>query len=105
MTSAWIVGAFVFSWPSIVAVIINYVTRDRVRGTWLATHWRWQMRTFWFAALWLLVTGVLIITLIGIPAGHPGNRQHRPLGAVSRDPWLAGPARPARHAGAGRVAA
>jgi uncharacterized membrane protein len=68
LTSATVVGAFVFGWPSIIAVIINYVTRDRVRGTWLATHWRWQMRTFWFAALWLLVAGVLMLTLIGIPA-------------------------------------
>ena len=60
--------AFVFGWPSIIAVIINYVTRDRVRGTWLETHWRWQLRSFWFAALWLLVAGLLMITLIGIPA-------------------------------------
>jgi uncharacterized membrane protein len=68
LTSATVVGAFVFGWPSIISVIINYVTRDKVRGTWLATHWRWQMRTFWFAALWLLVAGVLMLTLIGIPA-------------------------------------
>jgi uncharacterized membrane protein len=67
LSSASIVGAFVFGWPSIIAVIINFLTRDRVRGTWLATHWRWQMRTFWFAALWLLVAGLLMITLIGIP--------------------------------------
>lgn len=60
LTSATIVGAFVFGWPSIIAVIINYVTRDRVRGTWLATHWRWQMRTFWFALLWLLIAGILM---------------------------------------------
>lgn len=65
---ATIVSYFVFGWPSIVAVIINYLTRDRVRGTWLASHWRWQLRSFWFAALWLLVAGLLMITLIGIPA-------------------------------------
>jgi uncharacterized membrane protein len=68
LTSASIVGAFVFGWPSIIAVIINYATRDRVRGTWLATHWRWQLRSFWFAALWLVVAGLLAITFIGIPA-------------------------------------
>ena len=68
LSSATIIGAFVFGWPSIIAVIINYATRDRVRGTWLATHWRWQLRTFWFAALWLLVAGLLVLTLIGIPA-------------------------------------
>ncbi|MDP1734041.1 MAG: hypothetical protein Q8L44_06715 [Sulfuritalea sp.] len=68
LTSATVVGAFVFGWPSIIAVIINYVTRDQVRGTWLATHWRWQLRSFWFAALWLLAAGLLMLTLIGIPA-------------------------------------
>ena len=67
LTSATIVFAFVFSWLSIIAVIINYVTRDRVRGTWLATHWRWQLRTFWFAVVWLLVTGLLFVSFIGIP--------------------------------------
>jgi uncharacterized membrane protein len=67
VTSSTIIFAFVASWLSIIAVIINVVTRDRVRGTWLATHWRWQMRTFWFAALWLLVAGFLVITIIGLP--------------------------------------
>ncbi|MFA7267738.1 MAG: hypothetical protein WC073_00205 [Sterolibacterium sp.] len=68
LTSATVVSAFVFGWPSIVAVIINYLKRGEVRGTWLASHWRWQWRTFWLAAVWLLVAGVLMITLIGIPA-------------------------------------
>ncbi len=68
ISSATIIGAFVFGWPSIIAVIINYVTRERVAGTWLATHWRWQLRSFWFAALWLRVAGLLAITVIGIPA-------------------------------------
>lgn len=68
MTSASIIGAFVFGWPSIIAVIINYVTRGNVRGTWLETHWRWQLRSFWYAALWLLLAGLLTVTLIGIPA-------------------------------------
>lgn len=67
VTSATIVFAFVFSWLSVIAVIINYVTRDQVRGTWLETHWRWQMRTFWFAVAWLLVTGILFLSFIGIP--------------------------------------
>lgn len=68
MTSATIIGAFVFGWPSIIAVVINYVTRNQVRGIWLESHWRWQLRSFWFAALWLLVAGLLALTFIGIPA-------------------------------------
>ncbi len=68
LSSATVVGAFVFGWPSIIAIIINYATRDRVRASWLESHWRWQWRTFWFAVLWLLLAGVLVMTLIGIPA-------------------------------------
>ncbi len=64
---ATIVGAFIFGWPSIIAVIINYVTRSNVRDTWLETHWRWQLRTFWFGALWCLLAGLLVMTIIGIP--------------------------------------
>lgn len=68
LSSATVVGAFVFGWPSIIAVILNYVKRDEVAGTWLETHYRWQLRTFWFALLWLVIAGVLTISLIGIPA-------------------------------------
>ena len=68
LTSATIVSAFLFGWPSIVAVVINFLTRGSAAATWLESHYRWQMRTFWFALLWLLVAGALAITLIGIPA-------------------------------------
>ena len=67
--SATIIYGFLFGWPSIVAVIINYVTRDRVRGTWLESHWRWQLRTFWFALLWFVVAALLFVTIIGILLG------------------------------------
>jgi uncharacterized membrane protein len=64
---ATIVGSFLFGWPSIIAVILNYVTRGNVRNSWLETHWRWQLRTFWFAAAWALAGLVLVLTIIGIP--------------------------------------
>jgi uncharacterized membrane protein len=66
-SSALIVTAFLSGWPSIIAVILNYVKRHEVRGTWLDSHFSWQIRTFWFALLWLAVGGVLFITVIGIP--------------------------------------
>ena len=44
-----VIGSFVFGWPSIIAVIINYVKRGEARGTWLESHFTWQIRTFWFA--------------------------------------------------------
>lgn len=64
---AFIITSFLTGWPSIIAVIINYVKRDAVRGTYLDSHFSWQLRTFWYALLWVLVIGLLIITLIGIP--------------------------------------
>ena len=63
-TAAFIATAFVFSIPSIIAVIMNYVKRDEVRGTWLDSHFSWQLRTFWFAALWILVVAVMSTPLI-----------------------------------------
>ena len=64
-----VVGSFVFGWPSIIVVIINYVKRGEAQGTWLESHFTWQIRTFWFAALWAaLVFGsgaLLAIVLVG----------------------------------------
>jgi uncharacterized membrane protein len=65
--TAFIITAFLTGWPSIIAVIINYIKRDDVRGTYLDSHFSWQLRTFWYALLWVFVIGLLIITLIGIP--------------------------------------
>lgn len=67
LSSALIVTAFLSGWPSIIAVILNYLKRADVRDTWLDSHFSWQIRTFWFAFLWLLAGGVLFVTLIGIP--------------------------------------
>lgn len=67
LSSALIVTAFLSGWPSIIAIILNYLKRAEVRDTWLDSHFSWQIRTFWFAFLWLLAGGVLFITLIGIP--------------------------------------
>ena len=66
VTAATIVGAFLFSWPSIVAVILNYAKRSEVRGTWLESHFRWQIRTFWFGALWVGLCVLFVIATLGI---------------------------------------
>ena len=52
----------------LVAVVVNYVKLDDVRGTWLESHFRWQIRTFWFGVLWIsLCIGFVLLTLgIGI---------------------------------------
>jgi uncharacterized membrane protein len=66
-TAATIVGAFVFGVPSIIAVVINYAKRGEARGTFLESHFRWQIRTFWFALLWCVIGTVLFATFVGIP--------------------------------------
>ena len=65
--TATVVGSFLWSIPSILAVILNYAKRSEARGSWLESHYRWQIRTFWFAFAWLLLAGLLLVTLIGIP--------------------------------------
>ena len=67
LSPAMILTAFLTGWPSIIAVILNYVKRGEVRGTWLDSHFSWQIRTFWFALLWLAIGAVLFATVIGIP--------------------------------------
>ncbi|MET0280071.1 MAG: hypothetical protein ABW278_02955 [Steroidobacteraceae bacterium] len=60
--ATWITGI-----SGIVAIIINYVKRDEVRGTWLDSHFSWQIRTFWWSLLWAIIGWALVFVLIGIP--------------------------------------
>ena len=64
--AASVVGAFLIGWPSIIAVILNYVKRSEVRGTWLESHFRWQIRTFWFGALWVALCGAFVVFTLGV---------------------------------------
>ena len=70
-TAAFIVTAFVFGVPSIVAVILNYIKRAEARGSFLESHFRWQIRTFWFTLLWFAVGGLLFATIIGSVVAFP----------------------------------
>jgi uncharacterized membrane protein len=66
---ATVVGSFIFGIPSIIAVVMNYVRRGDARGTYLESHFSWQLRTFWFAALWsvlaFLLSGPLMLIVVG----------------------------------------
>jgi uncharacterized membrane protein len=64
--AATVVGAFLTGWPSIIAVILNYVKRGEARGTWLESHFRWQIRTFWFGLLWITLCVLFIVATLGI---------------------------------------
>lgn len=65
--TATIVGSFVGSIPSIVAVVLNYIKRGDARGSWAESHYRWQIRTFWYAVLWVVIAALSAVTVIGIP--------------------------------------
>lgn len=69
--AATVIGSFIGSLPSLLAVVLNYVKRSDARGTWAATHYRWQIRTFWFALLWALLGWVLVFTIVGAVVGVP----------------------------------
>lgn len=64
---ASVIGAFLIGWPSIIAVILNYVKRSEVAGTWLESHFLWQIRTFWYTFLWVCIAIVLAVSVVGFP--------------------------------------
>lgn len=57
--------SFLFGITWFVAVIINYVKRDSVRGTWLDSHFKWQIRTFWFSLIWGVIGGFTYWVFLG----------------------------------------
>ena len=83
-SAATVVGNFVFGIPSIVAVIMNYARRSAVRGTFLDSHFRWQIRTFWYGMLFALIVWAislpLMLVLIGLAT--------LPLGLALVGLWL-----------------
>jgi len=50
---------------AIVGIVINYIKQEEVAGTWLESHFRWQIRTFWFGLLWAVIGGITVVILIG----------------------------------------
>jgi uncharacterized membrane protein len=64
--AATVVGAFLTGWPSLIAVILNYVKRGQVRGSWLESHFRWQIRTFWYGLLWVSLCLLFVVATVGI---------------------------------------
>ena len=67
--SAFVVTAFVFGIPSIIAVVMNYIKRDDACGSYLQSHFSWQLRTFWYALFWFVVIGVVSAPLMVILVG------------------------------------
>jgi uncharacterized membrane protein len=64
--AATVVGAFLTGWPSLIGVILNYIKRNEARGTWLESHFRWQIRTFWYGLLWVCLCLLFVVMTLGI---------------------------------------
>jgi len=106
-SGASVIGAFVFGLPSILAVFMNYARRDQVRGTWLESHFLWQIRTFWSAVAFgialfciaLVLGAVGFVSLLSTPltgpvgavgagAGFGGAWVAMTLGAILAGIWI-----------------
>jgi len=58
-------ASFFVGLSAIVAVVINYVKQEEVAGTWLESHFRWQIRTFWYGLLWGVIGLLLFVVVVG----------------------------------------
>jgi len=60
-----------FGLLGIAALVICYVKRGEAQGTWVASHLRWMIRTFWFSLLWSTIGWILVFTIVGIIIAIP----------------------------------
>jgi uncharacterized membrane protein len=58
-------ASFLVGITAIVAIVMNYIKKGDVAGTFLESHFRWQIRTFWFGLLWSVVGGLLMVVVVG----------------------------------------
>ena len=58
-------ASFFVGITAIVAIVINYVKKEDVAGTFLESHFRWQIRTFWFALLWCALGAITFLIVVG----------------------------------------
>ncbi|CAI8255595.1 MAG: Uncharacterised protein [SAR92 bacterium MED-G29] len=58
-------GVFTGGLTWIAAMVVNYLKRSEVRDTWVESHFRWQLNTFWYGLLWLIVGTLFWIVFLG----------------------------------------
>ena len=58
-------ASFVIGITAIVVIVMNYVKKEDVAGTFLESHFRWQILTFWFGLLWGVLGAISLIILVG----------------------------------------
>lgn len=67
LASAGLLSTPLLGLIGVIGLILAYVKRSEAAGTWLQSHYRWLIRTFWFSVLWNVVGWLALVTLIGIP--------------------------------------
>ena len=58
-------ASFLIGITAIVAIVMNYIKKEDVAGTFLESHFRWQIRTFWFGMLWGMLGAITFVLVIG----------------------------------------
>lgn len=61
----YVVSYFTAGLLWIVPIVMNYVKRHDADGTWLATHFDWQIKTFWYSIVWFAIATLLIVFAVG----------------------------------------
>ncbi|EYS85801.1 putative membrane protein [Cupriavidus necator] len=59
----WLTGGI----TALIAIVIDYVKRDDARGSLYASHFAWQIRSFWWSVVWGVLGGVLFATVVLMP--------------------------------------
>jgi len=57
--------SFLLAVTFIAAAVVHYVKKSDVENTWVASHFRWQIRTFWFTTLWIVLGAITLIMGVG----------------------------------------
>lgn len=61
----YIISFFTAGLLFVVPIILNYLFRPGARGTWLESHFSWQIHTFWFSIIIALIGGFFILLSFG----------------------------------------
>lgn len=59
----YIIAIFTGGLLAIIALIINYVKMSSVRGSIFESHFKWQIRTFWWYLMWNIIAFVPFLFL------------------------------------------